>query len=147
MQRADAIRKGDSVALSAPSLEQDYPKDEQDCSKDGKVSLSNAATVICVVKTPTENKELVMLPGGLRITPYHPIRIASRFLFPCNANVAERNRNLPAESGAVYTFVLDKVLDPSCVSCVCYIVVIPPTFYVFLCRSSVIVASFTVVSL
>jgi hypothetical protein len=61
--------------------------------------------VNCVVKTECEGgkADIVELKGGLRITPYHPIRINGKFFFPSIfADVV--NVGCPY----VYSFVLDK---------------------------------------
>ena len=64
-----------------------------------------AATVLCVVKTACGVggvTEMVQLPGGLAITPYHPVRVGGRWAFP-------KDLGVPAEvaADAVYTYVLE----------------------------------------
>lgn len=64
-----------------------------------------SASVACVLRTviPGGRTPLVRLPeSGLLITPYHPVREAGRWAFPCDlAPAVER----PCD--AVYSFVLD----------------------------------------
>ena len=74
------------------------------------------ATVRCVVKTRTGGggggggagpalpraMAMVALPGGLVITPYHPVRLGGKWAFP--KDVAEAR---PVLCDAYYTFVLD----------------------------------------
>ena len=66
---------------------------------------NNSAEVQCVVKTLcAEGKTLLVeLEGGLRVTPYHPVRQSgsSRWHFPCTIGEV-RERECPA----VYSFVL-----------------------------------------
>jgi len=63
------------------------------------------AVIRCVMETHYYDQvaSLVQLPGGLKITPYHPIRIGSAWKFPIE--VAEPQM-LSCE--AVYTFVLEE---------------------------------------
>jgi len=59
--------------------------------------------IVCVVKTSCHEQraQLVELPGGLLVTPYHPVRIDGQWQFPCQlAKVHER------PCPAVYSFVL-----------------------------------------
>jgi len=59
--------------------------------------------IICVVKTfcSAGKTELVKLPGGLLATPWHPVRIAGNWCFPCNLT----NATL-CSCPAVYNLVL-----------------------------------------
>ena len=63
--------------------------------------------VTCVIKTPTPTGgtvRLVQLPGGLRITPYHPVSLRDRgFVFPVELAPSLECADCPA----VYSFVLD----------------------------------------
>jgi len=75
--------------------------------KQGDLVTSNegkAAQVQCVVKTIIKGKKtgLVCLEGGLKLTPWHPVRINGIFEFPINLGLV---MNLDCE--AVYNFVLD----------------------------------------
>merc|ERR1719387_130007 len=56
--RADELRKGDRVAASGGA----------------------EAEVACIVRTRCQDgiAELVELPGGARLTPYHPVHIAGQ---------------------------------------------------------------------
>jgi len=63
------------------------------------------AQVACVVRTraPESRFLLTELPGGLRITPYHPVRLDGKWCFPAElANAQE----MPCE--AVYTLLLEE---------------------------------------
>ena len=63
------------------------------------------ATVLCVVKTvmPVANPQtMVSLPGGLVITPHHPIRLDGRWVFPKDVEAAGE-----VECTEHYTFVLE----------------------------------------
>jgi len=83
LKAAESIRKGDLV-MSAYG-----------CS-DSRVS--------CVVKTIVHDGQLPMveLPGGLTVTPYHPIFLQERgWCFPCEAAVPKM-----VACDAIYTFVL-----------------------------------------
>ena len=84
------LRKGDIVRTSA---------------KDG-----DAAVVRCIVRTPcaTGEDDLVTLPGGLRVTPWHPVRMPgeAKWRFPArDFPDAVRNTAMPCE--AVYSVLLD----------------------------------------
>jgi len=61
-------------------------------------------TVHCVVKTHCQHEktQLVQLEGGLLITPYHPVKIDSRWCFPCDIS-----RPVEMYCPAVFSFVLD----------------------------------------
>ena len=79
-----SIRKGDRIATAG----------------------GGAATVLCVVQTDTEDgeAEMVSLPGGLVITPYHPVRdpATGKWAFPIDLAPAA-----PVACSSYYTFVLD----------------------------------------
>ena len=81
--RVDALRKGDLVR--GPG--------------------GTAAAVRCVVRTrcAARLQEMVALPGGLLITPFHPVRAGGGWSFPKDlAPVGVYDTD-----GWVYTFVLD----------------------------------------
>lgn len=85
-KRVDQIVKGDKVASSIAGA--------------GSVS-----EVVCVVKTHCYNgrESLVTLPGGLRLTPYHPVHVnESGWRFPLDLAVPQRD----ARCANVYNFVL-----------------------------------------
>ena len=87
--RADEIRAGSAVRSGGPT--------------------GGSARVKCVVRTdfPRGFAELVRLPGGLCITPWHPVWIGGRWAFPGKMASPEI---LPCRS--VYSFVLEG--SPSC---------------------------------
>jgi len=64
----------------------------------------STATVLCVVKTLSEQglHALVELQG-LRITPYHPVRVQGQWQFPCSLAAAS---TVPCE--AVFSLVVDR---------------------------------------
>lgn len=84
-KRIDQIVKGDKVVSSTEGA--------------GTVS-----EVVCAVKTHCFNgrESLVTLPGGLRLTPYHPVRQDSSWHFPLNLAVPHRD----TRCDFVYNFVL-----------------------------------------
>jgi hypothetical protein len=46
--------------------------------------LHNNSVVLCVVeRTVKKEVKMVVLPGGLTITPWHPIRPVKEWVFPC----------------------------------------------------------------
>mmetsp|Transcript_115948 Transcript_115948/g.322893 ORF Transcript_115948/g.322893 Transcript_115948/m.322893 type:complete len:660 (-) Transcript_115948:306-2285(-) len=61
------------------------------------------AEVVCLARTPVDGGrlQLVELPGGLRLTPYHPVLLDGEWLFPADLAMP---MELPCE--AVYSFVL-----------------------------------------
>lgn len=73
-------------------------------------SINGAAEVLCVIRTlcMKEGKrgieDLVILPGGLKVTPYHPVRIEGEWIFPADIKEKELKINSPCDS--VFNFVL-----------------------------------------
>jgi len=84
-QTPDEVVRGDRVAASSARAEV-------------------CAEVVCVVKTRCfqGKASLVTLPGGLRLTPYHPIHKEDGWYFPLDLATPERD----APCDAVYNFVL-----------------------------------------
>jgi len=80
------------------------------------------AKILCVIKNPVSKNhvEMVQLKGGLKITPWHPIRLNGVWTFPKEvANYLSTKESLPCDT--VYNFVLDKghvvfVNDVECVT-------------------------------
>ena len=64
-----------------------------------------SAQVKCVLKMPINGKktELVSFSNGLKITPYHPVKIDGGFQFPINVG----NKSV-VECDAVYNFILNE---------------------------------------
>lgn len=83
------------------------------------VKVSNGTALVqCVVqikRAPT--KPLVMLPGGLTITPRHPVCMNGQWRLPVDLGAG---RAVPNPCGRVYNFVLDRchVLLVNGVECV-----------------------------
>ena len=99
------VRKGDWLAL--PPAPDAVGASEQ-----------TAAQVTCAVQIHTDggSEELVQLEGsGLRLTPWHPVRVDGRWQFPCALACARR---VPCD--AVYDFVLSEghVMEIDGVQCV-----------------------------
>jgi len=68
---------------------------------------STHATVICVVKhNCSKDSMLVKLESGLRITPWHPIKINGQWKFPHDLSVIGKGTYESADCNAVYNFVL-----------------------------------------
>jgi hypothetical protein len=87
LKRVDQVRKGDMVLTPGVS--------------------STSAEVVCVLATISRDgrAELVELPGGLLVTPYHPLRLedTGKWTFPCDlAPVVSR------ACDSVYSFVLNE---------------------------------------
>lgn len=84
VKRVDAVVRGDKVCAS--------------------LSSGAHAEVVCVVKTQCfgGKESLVTLPGGLRLTPYHPVHKEDGWYFPLDLATPERD----AACDAVYNFVL-----------------------------------------
>lgn len=72
---------------------------------DKVVSNGYVATVRCIVKTICNNGKgyLACFDKGLRITPWHPVRISGQFEYPHNLTEVYEQ-----ECPAVYSFLLDK---------------------------------------
>eukprot|EP01113_Clastostelium_recurvatum_P003822 TRINITY_DN1168_c0_g1_i2.p1 TRINITY_DN1168_c0_g1~~TRINITY_DN1168_c0_g1_i2.p1 ORF type:complete len:809 (+),score=247.47 TRINITY_DN1168_c0_g1_i2:121-2547(+) len=85
LKRVDAITKGDRIMTPSNRV---------------------PATVRCVIKTHCAQgrTRLVTLQNGLKITPYHPVRVDGSWYFPC-----ELVSDVEAPCAAVYSFVLDVV--------------------------------------
>lgn len=75
-------------------------------AKGDRVVAADGATaeVLCMVRTrcPGGRAALVELPGGLRLTAYHPVQLRGAWRFPVDEAKVEE---LPCEE--VYSFVLD----------------------------------------
>jgi hypothetical protein len=67
-------------------------------------SKGNTAQIRCVVRTLTTNgrTQLVALPSGLLVTPYHPIRVKNEWSFPRDITEPQ-----DCECDAVYSFLLE----------------------------------------
>lgn len=67
--------------------------------------LEGGARVRCVVKTNISagRADLVRLPGGPLITPWHPVQLGGQWLFPAQAGALV---NVPCS--AVYSFLVEK---------------------------------------
>jgi len=97
---------GEGLVRLADGLE----KQAQSIVKGDKVATSLAdptacAEVVCVVKTHcvAGKEDLVTLPGGLRLTAYHPVRDGTgNWRFPIDLAPLERN----VACATVYSFVL-----------------------------------------
>ena len=84
----------------------------RDLAKGDRVATAGGgeAKVRCVVRTacPLGHADLVTLPGGLRVTPWHPVRLADEaaWCFPArDVGGAMRSRTSPCE--AVYSVLLE----------------------------------------
>lgn len=82
-----------------------------DLTRGDKVqSVGGPAEVLCVIKTLCMKggkagiEDLVAFPGGLKLTPYHPVRIDNKWNFP--ADLHPWMKDTPCE--AVYNFVLSQ---------------------------------------
>lgn len=78
----------------------------------------NIAKILCVVKTLClhEKADLVCLDGGIKITPYHPVRINGKWKFPIDIAAP---REMDCDS--VFSYVLDNhhsmvINDTECVT-------------------------------
>lgn len=74
-------------------------------SGDVVLGVNGASKVVCVVKTVCVGgkTQLVQLPGGLRVTPWHPVRINGEWHFPGDVGDILFGEPCPA----VFSFVLD----------------------------------------
>jgi len=88
-----------TMANGNTKLVQDIRKDDEVMGPDGR-----AVKVSCVIRTLCGNKKphMVQFEDGLVITPYHPIRMNGRFLFPCSVEEAQEY-----DCSTIYNFVLD----------------------------------------
>lgn len=93
-------------------------KVEDICAGDVVRSAGDApASVLCVIKFPAEQRELVQMEGGLKITPWHPVCIDGKWEFPSNVPSASH----VTQTGHVFNFVLENgnimfVQDIQCVT-------------------------------
>lgn len=80
LKRVDQLKKGDLVRTS-----------------------NGVSEVVCILKTVSFDgqAELVTLEGGVCLTPYHPVKLAGTWVFPCSVSKAELK-----ECPAVYSFLL-----------------------------------------
>lgn len=67
-------------------------------------SDGNVAKIVCIIKTAIENNQIDMVSmNGIKITPYHPVRVSSKWYHPINLGTP-----IPVHCDWVYNFVLDK---------------------------------------
>ena len=65
-------------------------------------TCSGVSKVACIIKTIVGTIPMVVLPSGLCITPWHPIRISGSWIFPCSISAAHE-----IEVGCIYSIVLE----------------------------------------
>ena len=67
--------------------------------------LDNGGVVLCKVRTlcPQSRAELVQVPGGLLITPWHPMKKGTSWAFPCDLYPI-----VEMDCASVYSIVLDQ---------------------------------------
>lgn len=67
-------------------------------------TASGTASIVCVVQTHSDSgtMSLVTLPGGLRLTPWHPVLMGDSWVFPSSVRNAWSQ-----DCDSVYSFVLD----------------------------------------
>lgn len=92
-----------ALASGEPRYVSDVAKGDRLAAFGGKV-----VDVICVVRTRCNagHAALVELPGGLRLTPYHPVQVSGKWCFPADLAAAQV---FPCD--AVYSFVLQGAPD------------------------------------
>lgn len=86
-------------------MEDGSQKRVQDVKKGDVVACpSGSSRVVCIVKTHCHQgkTQLVEMAGGLKVTPYHPIRVNNKWHFPCELGVPQL-----VVCPAVYSFVLE----------------------------------------
>jgi len=89
-KRVDQLKKGDHVRV---------PRTEEA----NDVIPASSAAILCVVRTACgPSTDLAVFPGGLAITPYHPVWVGDTWVFPLQLAAV---RALPCEY--VYSLVLD----------------------------------------
>jgi len=90
-----------SVKLSngGEKLVENLQKGDTIINSDGNIS-----TILCVLKTSVKNGNTSLsIFNGVRVTPYHPIRINKKWNFPCKLK-----EPMHLHCDYVYSFVLDK---------------------------------------
>ena len=67
--------------------------------------LDNGGIVRCVIQTiiPSGQTDLVLLPGGLLVTPWHPVKEGSEWVFPIEIGMLQ----LATPCEAVYSFLVE----------------------------------------
>jgi hypothetical protein len=84
-------------------------------------SSGRAAKITCVVKTLCQGNQaqLVKFENGLKITPWHPVRLNGKFFFPCFVEEMSFEYEF-FKFEAVYNFVLesDHLMTVNGVECV-----------------------------
>ncbi|KAH3742699.1 Voltage-dependent calcium channel subunit alpha-2/delta-2 [Pelomyxa schiedti] len=86
-----------------------------------EISGGKVAKVVCLVELSRPNKNLVSFPGGLCITPGHPVRINGIWTTPRElVGKLDDVHEIPNSSGVVYNLVLDQghVLVVNGIECV-----------------------------
>jgi hypothetical protein len=86
------------VANGSVSLVKDLVKG------DVLISDGQLASIVCIIKTKIKSGYIDMLSiNGMKVTPWHPIRINNKWDFPANIGTL-----IPVNCDYVYNFVLDK---------------------------------------
>lgn len=107
---------GDSLVLMSNGTK----KYCSDIKKGDKIKTPlGFAKIICVIKTfcKDEKEDLVIFDNGLKITPYHPIRVNNVWKFPCDISDVVYQVSCPF----IFSFVLDShhsmfINDMECVT-------------------------------
>jgi len=71
--------------------------------------LFGGARVVCVVRTAVEPGALLVDVGGVKLTPWHPVRVADEWVFP--AMLAEQAGSGAFSTTALGGYVFNLVLD------------------------------------
>lgn len=79
-------------------LVEELKKGDKIINSEGKI-----ATILCVIKTHIKNGNTdLVLYNGLRVTPWHPIKIGNKWNFPCKIK-----EPMKVHCDYIYNFVLD----------------------------------------
>jgi hypothetical protein len=119
--RSGGCFKGDCT-VTVVKNELDLVKTNVSELKKGDVVLTGTgehATIVCVMKMICDGgkSNLVQLDCGLAITPYHPIYMNGKWLYP-----GEMTQPSQVDCDAVYNFVLDSVntIEVNGITCICF---------------------------
>jgi hypothetical protein len=103
-RRVSELAKGDSVLVPACTMPPPPPPTTTAGTTTAATATMATATVVCVVVTPCASNTafFVEFPGGLSITPYHPVRLNGRW-----QHSQETHAVVMRPCDAVYNLVLD----------------------------------------
>jgi len=92
------------LASGQTKLVQDIKKGDIVMSIAGPTAVESVVKTLCMKNGKQGIADLVAFPGGLRITPYHPVQVNNEWQFPIDLHAVQ----VSATCDAVFNFVLNQ---------------------------------------